>query len=58
MNVEKVHTIVSFRQKPWFHNLLTTIVEKVKQIINLNKISIKVRLHVSLGKQCKMLQKC
>ena len=41
-----------------FHNLLTTIVEKVKQIINLNKISIKVRLNVSLEKQWKMLEKC
>ena len=58
MNIEKVPTIVSFRQKPWFHNLLTTIVEKVKQIINLNKISKKVRLHVSLEKQWKMLGKC
>ena len=58
MNIEKVHTIVSFRQKPWFHNILTTIVKKVKQLINLNKISIKARLHVSLEKQWKMLEKC
>ena len=58
MNIEKVHTIVSFRQKPWFHNILTTIVKKVKQIIDLNKIFIKVRLHVSLEKQWKLLEKC
>ena len=58
MNIEKVHTIVSFTQKPCFHNILSTIVKKVKQIINLNKISLKVRLHVSLEKQWKMLEKC
>ena len=51
MNIEKVHTVVSLRQKPWFHNILTTIVKKVKQTIILYKISAKVRLHVSLEKQ-------
>ena len=50
MNIEEVHTVVSFRQKPWLHNILTTIMKKVKQIINLNKISIKVRLHVFFWK--------
>ena len=57
MNIEEVHTIVYFRQKPWFHNILTTIVKKVKQLINSNKISIKARLHVPLEKQWKLLEK-